>query len=168
LAELAPALYGFRNTSIEVLNLSDNNLNDEESAEILWDILRNNKTMTTLDLSGNSFGNTTGAVELIADGLGSNSTLLKIDLSRCILRDGGVSILARSLGSRNITLHKLALSTHYITSAGVAVLLDEAMQQRSPATDLELKDNPIGNESVILLARSLENNALSNLTRLSL
>jgi Ran GTPase-activating protein (RanGAP) involved in mRNA processing and transport len=167
LEELAPSLY--RNTSIkEVLDMSRNNLIDMESAEILRDIIRRNKTITSLVLTGNEFGRTTGAVECIADGVSSNSTVLKIDLSRCILRDGGVSILARSLGSRNITLHKLALSTHYITSAGVAVLLDEAMQQRSPATDLELKDNPIGNESVILLARSLENNALSNLTRLSL
>jgi hypothetical protein len=37
--------------------------------------------MTALDLSENGFGKTTGAVECIADGLGSNSTLLKIDLS---------------------------------------------------------------------------------------
>jgi Ran GTPase-activating protein (RanGAP) involved in mRNA processing and transport len=60
LAELAPALY--RNTSIKELDMSDNNLNDMESAEFLRDILRRNKTMTALDLSGNTFGRTTGAV----------------------------------------------------------------------------------------------------------
>jgi hypothetical protein len=52
-----------------------------DSAEIFRDILRRNKTMTVLDLSWNQFGDTTGAVERIADGLGSNSTLLKIDLT---------------------------------------------------------------------------------------
>jgi hypothetical protein len=45
LAELAPALY--RNTSIKVLDISWNCLNDMESAEILRDILGSNKTITT-------------------------------------------------------------------------------------------------------------------------
>jgi hypothetical protein len=100
LAELAPALY--RNTSIKVLDMSNNYLNDIESAEILRDILRSNKTITALDLSRNWFGRTTGFVECIAVGLGSNSTLLKIDLSCCDLGDGDVSILAlRTRRSRN-------------------------------------------------------------------
>jgi hypothetical protein len=39
-------------------------------------------------LSENTFGQTIGAVERIADGLlGSNSTLLKINLSSCAVRD---------------------------------------------------------------------------------
>jgi hypothetical protein len=88
LVELAPALY--HNTSIKVLDVSYNRLNNIESAEILRDILRRNKSMK------NKF---TGAVECIAEGLGSNSTLLKIDLSSCALRDGGVSTLAQTLGS---------------------------------------------------------------------
>jgi hypothetical protein len=166
LAELAPALY--RNTSIKVLDMSDNRLDGMESATLLRDILRRNKTITTFDLSCNEFGETTGAVERIADGLGSNSTLLKIDLSGCDLRDGGVSILAQTLGSRNTTLQKLTLVWNSITSTGVGVLLD-AMEQSSHITDLDLRDNPtIGNEGASLLARSLGNNALQNLTRLSL
>jgi Leucine-rich repeat (LRR) protein len=165
LAELAPALY--HNTSIKVLNMSDNDLNDMESTQLLRDILRNNKTMTALDLHWNRFGETTGAVACIADGLGSNSTLLKIDLSNCVLGDVGVSILAHTLGSRNTTLQKLALAENIITSTGLGVLL-ETMEQSSHITDLELEDNHIKNEGPSLLARSLGNNALPNLTRLSL
>ena len=119
LAELAPALY--RNTSIKVLHLSGNDLNDKESARLLRDILRSNQTITTLDLSCNRFGKTTGAVECIADGLGSNSTLLKIDLSSCYLKYlkyDGVSTLAQTLGSRNKTLQKLILGSNSITSIG--------------------------------------------------
>jgi hypothetical protein len=48
LAELAPALY--RNASIKVLDISFNLLNDTESAEILRDILRSNKTMIALKI----------------------------------------------------------------------------------------------------------------------
>jgi hypothetical protein len=124
--------------------------------------------MTTLDLSTNRFGETTGAVECIADGLGSNSTLLKIDLSLCALGDGGVSTLAQIFGSRNTTLQKLTLDGNSITSTGVGVLLGTTEQSRHHITDLELTDNLIGNEGAILLARSLGNNALPNLTRLSL
>jgi hypothetical protein len=87
LAELAPALY--HNTSIKVLDISKNGLYCMESAEILRDILCSNKTMTALDLSGNQFGRTTGAVDCIAEGLVSNSTLLKLNFSSCALSDGG-------------------------------------------------------------------------------
>jgi Ran GTPase-activating protein (RanGAP) involved in mRNA processing and transport len=166
LAELAPSLYD--NTSIKVLNMSRNRLNDMESAERLRDILRRNKTITTLDLSGNEFGQTTGAVECIADGVSSNSTLLKIDLSGCCLRDEGVSVLAQTLGSRNTTLQKLSVDANDITSTGVAVLL-ATMEQNRRITDLDLRHNPaIENEGASLLARVLGNNALPNLTRLSL
>jgi Ran GTPase-activating protein (RanGAP) involved in mRNA processing and transport len=165
LAELAPALY--HNTTIKVLYMSKNNLNDIESAELLRDIFRSNKTITTLDFSGNKFGETTGAVDCIADGLGSNSTLVNIDLSSCDLGDGGVSTLAQTFSSRSSTLQKLTLQYNSITSTGVGVLLD-TMERSCHITDLDLGYNPIGNEGAILLARALQNNTLPNLTRLSL
>jgi hypothetical protein len=176
LAELAPAFYG--NTSVRVLDISNNDLRDMASAEILRDILRSNKTITTLNLYGNLFGLTNGIVECIADGLGSNSTLLKIDLSRCALRDDGVYILARALGSRNMTLQRLDLGYNCITSAGVGILLeametnchiiDLALGHNRHITDLALGHNPIENEGASLLASSLGNNALPKLTHLSL
>ncbi len=167
LAELAQALY--RNTSIKVLDISENSLNDMESAQVLRDILRNNKTITTLDLSGNRFGETTGAVDCIADGLGSNSTLLKIDLSSCALRDDGVFTLAQTLGSRHTTLPELALGRNSNTSASLRVLLETMEQNSHHIMDLDLEGNPnIGNEGASLLARSLGNNALPKLTCLFL
>jgi hypothetical protein len=96
---------------------------------ILRDIVRINKTITTFDLPCNTFGGT-GAVEYIADRLGSNSTLLKIDLSYCTLRNDAVSTLMRNLGSRNTTLQKLGLGSNYITYVGVGALL-ETMEQCS-------------------------------------
>jgi Ran GTPase-activating protein (RanGAP) involved in mRNA processing and transport len=166
LTELAPALY--HNTSIKVLDMSYNILNDMESAELLRDILRRNKTITTLDLSGNAFGRSAGAVDCITEGLGGNSTLLKIHLSSCDLRDGDVAPLAQALGSRNTTLQQLTLDGNSITSTGVGVLLEAMEQSSNCITDLDLPRNPIGNEGASLLARSLGNNALPNLTSLSL
>jgi Ran GTPase-activating protein (RanGAP) involved in mRNA processing and transport len=167
LAELAPALY--HNTSIKVLDLSGNRFNDMECARLLRDIIRCNKTITALDLSGNPFGLIEGAVECIADGLGSNLTVLKINLSNCHLRDDDVSMLAQRLCSQNTTLQKLSLSSNFITSTGVRMLIETMEQSSHHITDLELAtNNRIGNEGASLLARSLGKNALPNLTRLSL
>jgi Ran GTPase-activating protein (RanGAP) involved in mRNA processing and transport len=165
LAELARALY--HNTSIKVLDISENSLDVMESAEFLRGILRRNKNITTLDLSYNRFGQMTGAVECIADGLGSNSTLLNIDLSFCNLGDGGVSTLAQTLGSRNTTLQKLTLQYNSITALGVGVLLETMEHNSNRIRDLDLRSNYIESEGAILLARSLGNNALANLTRIS-
>jgi hypothetical protein len=166
LADLAPAL--IHNTSIKVLDLSGNSLWDMESAELLRGILHSNKTLATLGLSWNWFGEAIGVVECIVEGLGSNSTLMTIDLARCALGDDGVSILAQTLGSQNTTLQNFSLDENSITSNGVGVLLD-TMEQSSHITDLELRhDHRIGSEEASLLARSLGNSALPNLTRLSL
>jgi Ran GTPase-activating protein (RanGAP) involved in mRNA processing and transport len=167
LAGIALALY--HNTSIQVLDVSENNIEYVESAETIRDILRHNKTIITLVLSKNTLGLTTGAVECIADGLCSNSTLLKIDFSRCRLKNDDVSALAHTLGSRNTTLQKLTLAGNSITCTGVGVLL-ETMEQcnNHPITDLDLGLTSIRIEGAIFIARSLENNALPNLTSLSL
>jgi hypothetical protein len=166
LAELAPALHC--NTSIKVLDMSYNALGGMEAAEIVGGIIRHNKTMTTLTLSGNSIGRTTGAVECITDGLGSNSTLLKINLSCCGFRNGSISTLAQILGSRNATLQKLNLDNNYITSTGVGVLLEMMEQNNHHITDLDFQRNLIGDNGAGLFARSLASNVLPNLTRLSL
>jgi hypothetical protein len=166
LVEIAPALHC--NTSIKVLDMSYNNLIDMEAAETVGGILRCNKSITTFDLSWNRFGETAGAVECIADGLGSNSTLLKTNLSRCALEDGGLSTLVQTLGSRNTTLQKLALVFNFITSTGVGALLETMEQNGCHITGLDFQHNPIGDEEAGLLARLLRKNALPNLTRLSL
>jgi hypothetical protein len=166
LAELAPALY--HNTSIKVLDLSWNELDDLKSARLLRNIIRGNKTMTTLGLSGNLFGQVTDAVEYILDALGSNSTLLKINFTRCDLGNGGLSILGQFLGSRNTRLQKLTLDNNSISSTGVNVLLEAMEQSSHHITDLDLRHNPIGDEGASILARSLGKNALPNLKGLSL
>jgi Ran GTPase-activating protein (RanGAP) involved in mRNA processing and transport len=166
LAVLAPALY--HNTSIKVLDLSGNNFNDMKSARLVRDIIHRNKTITTFDLSRNKFGRIAGAIECIADGLCINSTLRTIDLSLCVLGDGGVSILAQTLGSRNTTLQILTLANNSITSVGVCALLETMEQSSLPITDLDLANNSIGNEGASLIARFLGKNALPNLARLSL
>jgi Ran GTPase-activating protein (RanGAP) involved in mRNA processing and transport len=165
-AELAPALY--HNTSIKVLDMSNNNLDDIESARLLRDILRHNKSITTLDLSVPSFGRIVGAADCIAEGLSSNSTLLKVNFSHCAFGNDGVSTLAQNLGSRNTTLQKLKLDDNSVTSTGVGVLLETMEQSSHNITDLDLRSNSIGKKGASLIATALANNVLPNLTCLSL
>jgi Ran GTPase-activating protein (RanGAP) involved in mRNA processing and transport len=153
LAELAPALY--HNTSIKVLDISKNGLGGIVCVRLLRDLLRSNKTVTTLDLTGNTFVLTTGAVECIADELGSSSTLLKVKLSSCCLRDEDASVQAQTLGYRKKTLQKLALGGNSITYTGVSVLLDMMVQNSHHITYLDLRRNPIGNEGASLLSIQL-------------
>jgi Ran GTPase-activating protein (RanGAP) involved in mRNA processing and transport len=63
---------------------------------------------------------------------------------------------------------RLCLGNNSITATGVDVLLETMAQNSNHITDLDLQYNYIWNEGAILLARSLGNNALANLTRLSL
>jgi hypothetical protein len=162
LAELAPALY--RNTFIKVLDISENDLFDMDSAEILRDVLRSNKIMTALDLSGNKFGETNGAVGCIGGGLRSNSTLLKLDLSSCALSDRSLFTLSVST-----TLQQLTLGSNSVASMGVVELLDWMKQRSRHITDLDLQSNhTIGNGGASHLATSLRHNVLPNLTRISL
>jgi Ran GTPase-activating protein (RanGAP) involved in mRNA processing and transport len=167
LAEIAPSLC--QHTSIKLLDLSQNHLDDFESASLLRDIMCSNKTITKLDVSKNEFGRISGAVICIADGIGSNTALLEINLALCVLDAPGVSILARSLGSRNRTLRKLSLGRNRIGSAGVHALLDTMMNHDARITDLDLWGcTDIGNDGGSLLADALGRNALPYLRRLSL
>jgi Ran GTPase-activating protein (RanGAP) involved in mRNA processing and transport len=81
---------------------------------------------------------------------------VKIDLSRCALQDGGLSSLAQAFGSRNTTLQTLAIGENSITSTSVGVLIEMMEQNSHHITDLDLKNNFIGNDGASLLARSWE------------
>jgi Ran GTPase-activating protein (RanGAP) involved in mRNA processing and transport len=144
LADIAPALY--HNTSIKELVLSSNMLDHLDSAILLRDIIRRNKTVTTLDLSWNKLGRTVGAVECVGDGLGSNSTLLKIELRGCALGDDGISALAQSLASRSTRLQKLGLRSNAIKSTGFGALIESMEQSSQHITDLDLDSTLIGIE----------------------
>jgi hypothetical protein len=73
LAEIASALY--RNRSVKVLELGHNGLNNIESANVLRELMRRNKTIARLYIGGNFFGRNIPAVRIIAEGVRQNTTL---------------------------------------------------------------------------------------------
>jgi Ran GTPase-activating protein (RanGAP) involved in mRNA processing and transport len=166
LAEIAPALY--HNTSIKTLDLSNNGLNDVESANVLRELLRRNKSITSLCLCRITFGLNAAAARSIFEGVRSNTALQQLDLRGCGLGDQGISILANALTLRNAGLLELHINHNQITSVGVRALLDNGVDAVKTLTKLCLAGNPIRSEGATILADALGRNAMPNLQRLNL
>jgi Ran GTPase-activating protein (RanGAP) involved in mRNA processing and transport len=166
LAEIAPALY--RNTSIKTLDLSNNGLVDIESANVLRELLRRNKTITRLSLDWNAFGRNAAAARSIFEGVRNNTTLQTLDLSGCGLDDRSISVLANAMHIRRASMVELNLLNNNITSVGVRALVDDNVEAVKTLTELCLSRNSIGSEGATILANALWRNAMPNLERLHL
>jgi hypothetical protein len=98
----------------------------------------------------------------------SNTTLQKLDLSRCGLDDQGISVLGNALVARNASLLELNLSWNKITSLGVRALVDDNVEAVKTLTKICLTYNRIRSEGATILADALGRNAMPSLTRLEL
>jgi Ran GTPase-activating protein (RanGAP) involved in mRNA processing and transport len=166
LAEILPVLY--RNTSIKALDLTHNELHDTESANALRELIRRNKTITSLCIARNFFGRNAAAVRSIAGGVRSNTTPQQLDLRICGLYDQGISVLANALAIRNFMILELNLGYNEITSVGVRALVDDNMEAVKSLSKLFLSGSPVKSEGAIILADALGHNAMPSLKRLSL
>jgi Ran GTPase-activating protein (RanGAP) involved in mRNA processing and transport len=166
LAEIIPVLY--RNISIKALDLTNNGLDDIESANALRELIRRNKTITSLCIARNAFGRNAAAARSIADGVRSNTTLQQLDLSLCRLDDQGTSFLASALVARNASILALNLNNNEITSAGVRALVEHSIVVMKTLTKLSLWGNTIRSEGATILADALGSNAMPSLKRLDL
>jgi Ran GTPase-activating protein (RanGAP) involved in mRNA processing and transport len=164
LAEIAAGLY--RNTTLQHLSyLSGNDLGDLTSAKTLKDLLRRNKSLTTLYIEDIPFGCTLGTAECIAQGLSGSRSLQTISLSNCMLGDRDISALAKGLGSCNKTLRTLFLCNNQITSTGLGVLLD-LVAEKLPIARLLLSQNSLGRAGANVIASALGRNTVPNLKEL--
>jgi Ran GTPase-activating protein (RanGAP) involved in mRNA processing and transport len=158
LAEIAPVLY--HNTSIRVLDLTGNGLDDIESANVLRELIRRNKTITSLFVAHNAFGRNAFAVRRFLEGVRSNTTLQKFDLRYCGLDDQGISVLANALAVRNASTLGLYLNSNAITSVGARALVDDNVEVVKTLTQLSLMGNRVKSEGVTILANALGRNAM--------
>jgi Ran GTPase-activating protein (RanGAP) involved in mRNA processing and transport len=155
----------YRNTSIKTLDRTKNRLGDDiESANVLRELIRHNKTITSLCIAHNFFGRNPAAARSIADGIRSDTTLQKLDLGYCGLDDEGISVLASALVARNArSVQELDLRKNEITSVGV-----RALDAVKTLNKLSLTSNPVKSEGATILADALGRNAMPSLKRLDL
>nr|XP_005502552.2 leucine-rich repeat-containing protein 74A isoform X1 [Columba livia] len=148
------------NSSLQVLNISNNHL-DTAGAEAITSLLLDNVScLHTLQLSGNNFGEE--AALYFAEALMSNYQVKKLDLSHNEFHEKGGQLLGQMLAS-NTKLEFLDLSWNHLKRKG-AVGLSVGLRVNDALKILNLSWNGIGNEGALALGEALKlNNVLVHL-----
>ena len=149
------------NSSLTNLDLSWNSIGDT-GAESLSQALTVNSSLTNLNLIGNSIGDT-GAASL-SQALAVNSSLTNLVLTINSIGDTGAASLSQALAV-NSSLTDLDLSCNSIGDPGAASL-SQALAVNSFLTNLDLRCNSIGDPGAESLSQALAVNSL--LTNLDL
>ena len=124
---------------------------DESAAAAIGVALKQNNSLTLLDLTGNSMD--CEAVCGLTRGLAHNSSITKVVLDFNSFGDKGCAGLARML-KKNTTLEELHFFGNRVTAKGASTLA-EALKVNKSLRALELSFNRIGDEGVIALAECL-------------
>lgn len=140
-----------KSTALEYLSLWDNPIGNS-GAKMLGQCLAKNTSMVTLNLNFSDIGD----VGDLAKGLRINTTLTKLTLRHCPIRNPGAMALAVVLKT-NHTLQHLDLEFCDITAPGSAAL-GEALVGNETLRTLDLKGNAIGDIGAECLARGLTRN----------
>ncbi|XP_022808222.1 NLR family CARD domain-containing protein 3-like [Stylophora pistillata] len=121
----------------------------------LAESLGRNNSLKRLDLSGNNIGD--AGARALAECLRDNKSLTKLCLSSNGISDDGAVALAQYLKG-NASLEKLDLSRNNIADAGAAALAD-CLRDNTTLTTLKLSDNNIGSVGVAALANCFQGRA---------
>ena len=133
---------------------------DSNSAKEFFYGLKNFTGLTTLDLSGNLFGNS--GVLRLADALKNCPSLITLNLFGNSIGDSGAIGFANCLKKFNFTsLNALDLSNNSFGSRG-AFALAGALKNCKSITKLDLSSNSIGNGGAFALAGALTITKLGN------
>ena len=128
--------------------------------ESLSKALSVNSSLTHLDLTGNSIGDS-GAASL-SQALAVNSSLTNLNLGWNYISDSGAASLSQALAV-NSSLTNLNLSWNSIGDSGAASL-SQALEVNSSLTKLDLSGNSISDSGAASLSQALEvNSSLTNL-----
>ena len=144
---------------IPYLNL-ESEVRETYLAECLYKALAVNSSLTHLDLTGNSIGDS-GAASL-SQALAVNSSLTKLDLMYNGIGPSGAASLSQALRV-NSSLTNLDLTCNKIGPSGAASL-SQAFAVNSSLTNLDLSENSIGDSGAASLSQALAvNSSLTNL-----
>ncbi len=142
------------NDTIKVLDLSNNQLS-KDSAQAIAQFLVENKTLTSLDLSGNPLLGDGGyiidsGIQIIAQSFEAHLSLEVINLANTGLNDYDVKAIAKAL-SRNDMVTILDISGNPNLTDGLAWYLDNMLQLRGKSASLKviLEPNPQLSSSVV-------------------
>jgi Ran GTPase-activating protein (RanGAP) involved in mRNA processing and transport len=141
------------NTSIKSIVLSGNDA-DDAGFEAIAKALKVNNTLTTVNLSDNPIGY--DGAKAIAKALKVNNTLTTIDLSANMIGDKGAGVIAEGI-KVNKTLTYIDLSYNRIGDDG-AKAIAEAIKVNKTLTSINLFANEIGNDGAKAIAEAIKIN----------
>ncbi|CAF1540590.1 unnamed protein product [Adineta steineri] len=130
------------------------NLTDDDMDIMAYYLLRNNTTLTELNLSTNQLGDK--GAQAAAKALQKNTTLTKLYLNQNQIGDEGAQVLGEAL-QNNTTLTILMLGNNQIGDKG-AQALGEVLQKNATLIELGLIYNQIGDKGAQVLGEALQNN----------
>lgn len=145
----------FRNRSLSLLDVSDNELEGRDSARTLGNLLRRNRALSRLDVDRNNWAAPSG-MRACAEGLARNAKVMSLDMSGSRLNSQAMTIFADVGLRHNRSLQVLFLNSNYVSLAGLHVLL-EALEEANTVHSLSLNDNNLNATAGLLLAQSLRN-----------
>ena len=143
------------NTTLHTLDMSDNEISDDEVIAIS-DCLKKNSSLEKLNLSKNEIKITNEGAKMIAEALQLNTTLKQLDLSINKIFDDGATAISNVLKS-NITLQELNISHNNITNKGITKIT-EAIQINSTLQNINISKNHITTEGLLYLMEAVKNN----------
>jgi Ran GTPase-activating protein (RanGAP) involved in mRNA processing and transport len=162
------------NTTIETLRLRNIKLVESRGHEII-EALRNNKTITSLDIGRNNLDASKwddldedideeydkyGVYAIIEDYtiaianmIKENTTIVKLNLERNCLGEIGIDVIADALRV-NTTITNLNLSRNNLEEYGTQKITD-ALNMNTTITKLNLSDNWLGEDGALVIAKAL-------------
>ncbi len=126
----------------------------EAAAKKIGEMLKTNRSLTSLKLQGASMGNPEAT--LIAEGLRTNTTLTTLDLEANKISDTGIKAIAAAL-QKNTGLKFLGLEANRLADEG-AIALADALRINKCLQTLILDSNYITEKGIIAIARALRKN----------
>ncbi|EGG16096.1 leucine-rich repeat-containing protein [Cavenderia fasciculata] len=138
-----------------LLCLDRNNLGDEGIIPI-FRALKQNAIVESLDISSNNL--TATSIGELCQALTSNKYIKYLKLENNGIGDSGAEKLANVIKNNGCSLKGLYLSDCQITSKGCSILA-LALESNTLIATLHLNSNPIGNEGISQLVKSLYSNS---------
>ena len=163
--ELAEWLKANPKAKIIKINLGYNNL-DYEFTKDLADMLKSNKTVTTIHLGQNKFGEE--GLKVLAEAFETNTTITALDLSGCGIYDEGAKLLAKMLKT-NTTITTLNLCNNGLVSESAEAIVQTIIANpNSKITTINFEANDIDSKGAISIVKAVIANSNNPITAINL